>query len=235
MKNLVLIACASLVVFACTYSENKDLGKESLVTHQFYKDSLQKLLERQKAEEIRQNYLDSLHYEQEKKIAAFLDLEPSRKTEINFSDTIITYHYDFSFAGMISGKYIQIIKTDSSSYLTQVYYANDKKGGTKSFPFINSLTGEDMGNLYPDRFKCIKLSLEIWNTLISAFDNLNFLNLTEENCGRLVLDGTYSTIVFHCQSRTHKVERHHCYDKQFFNLFMSIDSLSPDPIPMWSF
>ena len=229
MRNILLVVYC-LCCLSCRSNQDGSLIKEKEELQQKLKDSLF-LLEKNKVDAIREaKYLDSVSYKFEKELSLFLGLQPSRTSSVGISDTIITFNHDFSYAGYLGGKFVQIFKNDSIISLTQVFYTNGKKEGEKSFSVINTLTGENQGDLYSDGFRAIPLSLKKWNALVAMINKYNFLNLGKENCGRIVLDGTFTTITFNNDLKTHSVYRHNCPSRNFHNLAVKIDSLSPDPL-----
>lgn len=169
----------------------------------------------------------------EEELILFLGLLPPKTAALQAGDTLITLLHDYSFAGFIGAKYTQIFKTTTSLQLTQVAYENYKDredSRREGLTLRNPLTGMNFGKVYPTHYKQKDLTLAQWDSLTTNLQASQFLAMGKEDCGRLVLDGTYTYIVFHTLTHTHKVSRHDCPAPIFYQLAQQIDSLSPDPI-----
>lgn len=224
----------SFVVFlavlysSCQTKANKPTPSFSYQPFQWLEDSIVAWeVQWQEASEIQA--LDSF----EQGLTLFLGLLPPKTAALKAGDTLITLNHDYSFAGWIGAKYTQILKTTTSLQLTQVAYENYKdKGDTREgFTLRNLLTGMEFGKVYPIQFQQKKITIAQWNVLIAQLEVAQFLAMGKEDCGRMVLDGTHTYIVFHTPTHTHKVSRHDCPTPAFYQLARQIDKLSPNPIP----
>lgn len=185
----------------------------------------QKDLEERKAlviDEIKEKYQD-----QSKRFNLYLGLKQFDKNKFKPTDTLITFMHDFSFAAAVRGKVCQILKTDSSIFLSEVYYGN-KQSHLKSdsgFAFVNFYTGEKGSTVHSFNSSNKNLKISEWNTLMIAFDKECFFYLPSYN-SEAVLDGTLTRLSFECQNRTYIVQRNWLENDSFYQLCKLIDSLT---------
>ena len=175
----------------------------------------------------------SSEYEQNRintQLAHFLKIVPATTKKLNPQDTLLTFHHDFSFAGFMGAKYTQLLRTPTMIQLTQVVYTNRGEEGDSAIVLKNLLTGQNLGKFYPSYYKQIALSQQIWQALMETMQAVHFFEMGQEDCWRMVLDGTFSSLIFHSKTQTHQVKRHNCPDQAFYQLARQIENLSPDPI-----
>ena len=177
----------------------------------------------------------SLEFEQNSiytQLALFLKIVPTTTKKLNPQDTLLTVHHDFSFAGFMGAKYTQLLRTPTTIQLTQVVYTNRGEEGDSAIVLKNLLTGQHLGKFYPSYYKQVALSQQTWQALMKSMQAAHFKEMGQEDCGRMVLDGTFSSLIFHSKTQTHQVKRHNCPDQAFYELAQQIEDLSPDPIDL---
>lgn len=222
MRNYVFIFFSLYMLIGCNEKNTISKGIQYQVTISRTSKTIK---------ELQESYeIDSLSYQSMKELCLAFDVLPARKSDLNFIDTLITYHYDFSFAGYIAAKFVQILKNDTSCILTQVYYDNneeDKEG--KSFNIKGYISGKSR-QVYAKKYKQITINKNIWNQLVADFKQIKFFDIGRESCDAIVMDGTYSELTFCTQQKLHVVKRHACFHKPFYELCDKIDLLSPNPL-----
>jgi hypothetical protein len=168
--------------------------------------------------------LDTIGWAQENDLLVFLDLMPWDSDTLGISDTLITFCEDRSFSGWIHAQYIQIYKTASSCQLTQTIYTNQIKKG-EGFLLVNELVGMEIDEVYKDSTQQMQLSREQWDGFVRQLQEANFWSMGKEDCGRIVMDGTFYSLMVHSKHSTHRVEQHACPNEAFHQLTEALTQL----------
>ncbi|MGH1338077.1 MAG: hypothetical protein ACRBFS_18290 [Aureispira sp.] len=217
----------SSLLMACQEASLSPEQDASLLAIAQVTDSLATLAVEQETRATKlEQELQGLHTQ----LALFLNILPVTTRTLGEQDTLLTLHYDFSFAGFLGAKYTQLHRTTAGIQLTQVIYTNRGEKGDRSFALINPMTGQNIGRVYASYYKQVSLSSVTWQDLMARIQAVKFFDMEEEDCGRLVTDGTFLSLVFHTPTKSHEVDRHNCPDEAFYNLGRHIEYLSPDPI-----
>lgn len=205
------------LIFLLMSCQNKNDDLISKSSNQTRKDSIME-------------QIDKLHQTQLDSFKNFLGVISPDKVVLSESDTIITFEYIFNSA--YSGKYNQIVKTDSGVFFTQVYYRtrNVVNGNKKAFQFVNPLINETSPKeLYAENFKRYPLEEKKWTKLISEIERSKFFEMhTDSNVE--VLDIKSASVNFYSSSKKHHFSGYNLIDEDFYKLCKLIDSYSVDTL-----
>ncbi len=177
------------------------------------------------------NVINGQYQAQMDSFVRYLGILPSGSISENPQDTMITFIYNYSFAGAYAGKYSQILKTDSGAYFTQVFYRDGKKKKEEGFRFVNFFTKDtSRKRIYAEQYKKCLLSENEWNSLISEFEKRKFFEMNPNEEDTEVFDATYSDLIFQSASREYQVSRINKGDADFYYLCKKVDGLSKDTL-----
>jgi hypothetical protein len=212
----MLLGC---ILSACTLNSDKNAHEEDA----WMDDELKARI----AESYR--IADSLYEEQAVRFHAYMGLLEMDGTSA--CDTLITFWHDFSFAAMAGGKVCQILKTDSTIVLREVFYSNrlDQTPKDSGFTLMSFHTGEIGTTLYSFNFFQQTIKLSKWNDLIRTFKREYYFSLKPIG-NEAVIDGSHTSIKFEYQGGKYSVSRRWLDNDSFFRLCKMIDSWTKYPL-----
>lgn len=228
MPFLLLLLLSSLFL-ACNDPVLTLEQKNTQFLQKQLQDSLTRITIKEQTKAISSEWEQNRTHRQ---LALFLKIMPATTRKLNPQDTLLTFHHDFSFAGFMGAKYAQVLRTPTTIQLTQVVYTNRGEKRDSAIVLKNLLTGQDLGKFYSSYYKQVALSQKDWRSLMKSIQTIHFFEMGQEDCGGIVLDGTFSSLIFHSKTQTHQVERHNCLDQAFYQLAQQVEDLSPDPIDL---